>query len=244
MVSKTFFRLALILFFLNNLTDIWPTTAFEAYVIANDGAILRETPNLSGKIVTKLPYGQALIVLQELKESVTITLKDLPYSGVWLYVQSAQNKGYIFSALVSPKIADDFTCDKTDFGKNTEIFHRDVQIELCADGSYYLDEGYDCKGTCSTHGCWRLKDNVVQLSKRKQFRVQGVGKPVHCTHFCVYEKYRVETTVWASQPYVESPVQMTDLKALIYKGVTKMPDIRFSPASPACRRSYLFNKPR
>jgi hypothetical protein len=232
------------LFLIENQSEIWSADSFEVYVIANDGAMLRDAPSLKGKIVQKLAYGQSVEVMKELKDAETITLKDMPYSGVWFFVKSGQETGYIFSALVSPKFADEFVCDRPNLPQNIKISERDVQLELCTDGSFYMNEGYECKGTCSLHGCWRLKAGRIELSKRKQFRVKGIGKPIRCTHFCEYEKYRVETAVWAMQPYSDSYVQLDNFEKLVSEQKNVPLNLEFSPGSAACRNSYLFGKPR
>ena len=244
MFNKAFIRIAVLTLLLGNRAAIWSADSFEVYVTANDGAALRDAPGLHGKLVQKLTYGQILEVIEELKIFETITIKGIPYSGVWFRVKSGQNQGFVFAPLISPKIADEFICEKPKVQKNIEISERDVKIELCTDGSFYQDETYECKGNCSLHGCWRINAGRIEISKRKQYRVEGIGKPTLCTHFCEYEKYRVATVIWATQPYTQSYVQLDNIEKVIAEQKNDPPNVRFSPGSSACRKGYLFGKPR
>lgn len=244
MAIRILFRISTYLILFGYMKAGWSASSFEVYVTANEGAFVRDVPDISGKIVQKLSYGQKIEVLEELKLATTLSLKNLPYTGEWYRVQTARCQGFIFSALVMPVFADDFQCEPAKLKENIAISERDVNIELCVDGSFYVDESYECKGACSLHGCWRQNKGLIEFSKRKQFRVKGIGKPIRCTHSCEYESYRVETAVWAMQPFTEGPVQIKDLDAAISQKKDRPANIKILPASNTCRRSYLFGKPR
>jgi hypothetical protein len=78
----------------------------EAYVAAESGLSLRDQPDVSGKMLTKLAYGEAIGVLEETDKNLVILDAGERISGKWVKVETRNHIGYVFDGYLSPnKIA-------------------------------------------------------------------------------------------------------------------------------------------
>ncbi|BAO75378.1 SH3 domain-containing protein [Winogradskyella sp. PG-2] len=82
------------------------TAQEEAYVAAESGLSLRDQPDVSGKMLTKLSYGEAIGVLEETDKNLVILDGGEKISGKWVKVETRNHIGYVFNGyLSSNKIA-------------------------------------------------------------------------------------------------------------------------------------------
>jgi hypothetical protein len=82
------------------------TAQEEAYVAAESGLSLRDQPDLSGKMLTKLAYGEAIGVLEETDKNLVVLDGGDKISGKWVKVETRNHIGYVFNGyLSSDKIA-------------------------------------------------------------------------------------------------------------------------------------------
>ena len=82
------------------------TAQQEAYVAAESGLSLRDQPDVSGKMLTKLSYGEAIGVLEETDIKLVIVDAGKKVSGEWVKVETRNHIGYVFNGYLSPnKIA-------------------------------------------------------------------------------------------------------------------------------------------
>ncbi|MDP5081429.1 MAG: SH3 domain-containing protein [Winogradskyella sp.] len=82
------------------------TAQQSVYVTAESGLSLREQPDVSGKLLTKLSYGEAIGVLEETDIKLVVLDGGERVSGKWLKVETRNHIGYVFNGYVSPhKIA-------------------------------------------------------------------------------------------------------------------------------------------
>ncbi|WP_412559458.1 SH3 domain-containing protein [Winogradskyella sp. MIT101101] len=78
----------------------------EAYVAAESGLSLRDQPDVSGKMLTKLAYGEAIGVLEETDKNLVVLDGGEKISGKWVKVETRNHIGYVFNGYLSPnKIA-------------------------------------------------------------------------------------------------------------------------------------------
>jgi len=78
----------------------------EAYVVAESGLSLRDQPDVSAKMLTKLSYGEAIGVLEETDIKLVIIDAGEKVSGEWVKVETRNHIGYVFNGYLSPnKIA-------------------------------------------------------------------------------------------------------------------------------------------
>lgn len=78
----------------------------EAYVAAESGLSLRDQPDVSGKMLTKLAYGEAIGVLEETDKNLVVLDAGEKISGKWVKVETRNHIGYVFNGYLSPnKIA-------------------------------------------------------------------------------------------------------------------------------------------
>lgn len=78
----------------------------EAYVAAESGLSLRDQPDVSGKMLTKLAYGEAIGVLEETDNNLVVLDGGEKISGKWVKVETRNHIGYVFNGYLSPnKIA-------------------------------------------------------------------------------------------------------------------------------------------
>lgn len=82
------------------------TAQQDAYVAAESGLSLRDQPDVSGKMLTKLAYGEAIGVLEETDKNLVILDGGKKISGKWVKVETRNHIGYVFNGyLSSNKIA-------------------------------------------------------------------------------------------------------------------------------------------
>lgn len=82
------------------------TAQQEAYVAAESGLSLRDQPDVSGKMLTKLAYGEAIGVLEETDKNLVVLDAGEKISGKWVKVETRNHIGYVFNGYLSPnKIA-------------------------------------------------------------------------------------------------------------------------------------------
>ena len=82
------------------------TAQQDAYVAAESGLSLRDQPDVSGKMLTKLAYGEAIGVLEETDKNLVILDGGKKISGKWVKVETRNHIGYVFNGYLSPnKIA-------------------------------------------------------------------------------------------------------------------------------------------
>jgi len=78
----------------------------EAYVAAESGLSLREQPDISAKMLSKLAYGEAIGVLEKTDKKLVILDAGKKISGEWVKVETRTHIGYVFDGYLSPnKIA-------------------------------------------------------------------------------------------------------------------------------------------
>lgn len=78
----------------------------EAYVAAESGLSLRDQPDISAKMLTKLAYGEAIDVLEETDKNLVVLDAGEKISGKWVKVETRNHIGYVFDGYLSPnKIA-------------------------------------------------------------------------------------------------------------------------------------------
>ncbi|EDP72650.1 hypothetical protein FBALC1_16152 [Flavobacteriales bacterium ALC-1] len=78
----------------------------EVYVSAESGLSLRDQPDVNGKMLTKLSYGEAIGVLEETDKNLVILDGGEKISGKWVKVETRNHIGYVFNGYLSPnKIA-------------------------------------------------------------------------------------------------------------------------------------------
>jgi len=82
------------------------TAQQEAYVAAESGLSLRDQPDVSAKILTKLSYGEVIGVLEKTDIKLVIVDAGEKISGEWVKVETRNHIGYVFNGYLSPnKIA-------------------------------------------------------------------------------------------------------------------------------------------
>ena len=82
------------------------TAQQEAYVAAESGLSLRDQPDVSAKMLTKLSYGEVIGVLEETDIKLVIVDAGVKISGEWVKVETRNHIGYVFNGYLSPnKIA-------------------------------------------------------------------------------------------------------------------------------------------
>ena len=78
----------------------------DVYVAAESGLSLRDQPDVSGKMLTKLAYGEAIGVLEETDKNLVVLDGGKKISGKWVKVETRNHIGYVFNGYLSPnKIA-------------------------------------------------------------------------------------------------------------------------------------------
>ncbi|WP_439152441.1 SH3 domain-containing protein [Winogradskyella sp.] len=78
----------------------------ESYVAAESGLSLRNQPDVSGKMLTKLSYGEVIGVLEETDKNLVVLDAGKKISGKWVKVETRNHIGYVFNGYLSPnKIA-------------------------------------------------------------------------------------------------------------------------------------------
>jgi hypothetical protein len=78
----------------------------EAYVAAESGLSLRDQPDVSAKMLTKLAYGDVIGIIEKTDEKLVILDGGKKISGEWVKVETRNHIGYVFNGYLSPyKIA-------------------------------------------------------------------------------------------------------------------------------------------
>ena len=82
------------------------TAQQEAYVAAESGLSLRDQPDVSAKMLTKLSYGEVIGVLEETDIKLVIIDAGEKVTGEWVKVETRNHIGFVFNGYLSPnKIA-------------------------------------------------------------------------------------------------------------------------------------------
>src|SRR4051812_30669271 len=68
------------------------------YAAAKNGLSIREQPNVSAKVLDKIPYGQKLQLLKDTAELKSISVEG--FTGYWWQVKFNDKTGYIVSSYV------------------------------------------------------------------------------------------------------------------------------------------------
>ena len=114
------------------------------FVLAKSGLDLRTTPNSKGDVISTLPYGSKITVLEDTsyRQDVVTEFKSsegkLTFKGNWIKVSHAQQSGYIFDGYLSrlpPRI------DNESFRKYAQrVFgiSKVLRDESTDDGHYQL----------------------------------------------------------------------------------------------------------
>ena len=74
----------------------------EAYVAAESGLSLRDQPDVSGKMLSKLAYGEAIGVLENTDIKLVVLDGGEKVSGEWVKVETRNHIGYVFNGYLSP----------------------------------------------------------------------------------------------------------------------------------------------
>jgi hypothetical protein len=73
----------------------------EAYVAAESGLSLRDQPDVSGKMLTKLAYGDIIGILEETDKKLVVLDGGEKISGEWVKVETTNHIGYVFNGYLS-----------------------------------------------------------------------------------------------------------------------------------------------
>jgi uncharacterized protein YgiM (DUF1202 family) len=68
------------------------------YVAAKNGLSLRTDPSLSGKVITKLPYGEKITIIEYVYDTSVIVLEG--FESEWISVSANGKHGYVASAFL------------------------------------------------------------------------------------------------------------------------------------------------
>ncbi len=78
----------------------------EAYVAAESGLSLRDQPDISAKMLSKLAYGEAIGIIEKTDKKLVVLDGGEKVSGEWVKVETRNHIGYVFNGYLSPnKIA-------------------------------------------------------------------------------------------------------------------------------------------
>ncbi|MUU79449.1 SH3 domain-containing protein [Winogradskyella endarachnes] len=72
------------------------------YVAAESGLSLRDQPDISGKMLSKLAYGEAIGVIENTNKNLVILDAGKKVSGNWVKVETRNHIGYVFNGYLSP----------------------------------------------------------------------------------------------------------------------------------------------
>lgn len=118
----------------------------EAYVAAESGLSLRDQPDISAKMLTKLAYGEAIGILEETDKNLVVLDAGEKISGKWVKVETRNHIGYVFDGYLSPnKIARtirlDFDHLKAEL-KNvaTSDYKRSHSLKFDENATIHVDE--------------------------------------------------------------------------------------------------------
>lgn len=74
-----------------------PLFAQTARVIVKPAVVMRDKPNISGKLVGKIPFGKDAAVVEEAPEQVTL----MGVTGKWTHVDFEGKRGWVFGAFLA-----------------------------------------------------------------------------------------------------------------------------------------------
>ena len=77
------------------------TAQQNAYVAAESGLSLRDQPDVSGKMLSKLAYGEAIGVLEKTDKKLVVLDGGKKVSGEWVKVETRNHIGYVFNGYLS-----------------------------------------------------------------------------------------------------------------------------------------------
>jgi len=77
------------------------TAQQNAYVAAESGLSLRDQPDVSGKMLSKLAYGEAIGVLEKTDKKLVVLDGEKKVSGEWVKVETRNHIGYVFNGYLS-----------------------------------------------------------------------------------------------------------------------------------------------
>lgn len=77
------------------------TAQQNAYVAAESGLSLRDQPDVNGKMISKLAYGQAIDVLETTDQKLVVLDGGKKVSGEWVKVETRNHIGYVFNGYLS-----------------------------------------------------------------------------------------------------------------------------------------------
>jgi hypothetical protein len=75
----------------------------NAYVAAESGLSLRDQPDVSGKMISKLAYGEAIGILENTDIKLVVLDAGKKVSGEWVKVETRNHIGYVFNGYLSPE---------------------------------------------------------------------------------------------------------------------------------------------
>ncbi|MTE26997.1 SH3 domain-containing protein [Winogradskyella ouciana] len=96
-----YLKMILAIGFVFNLAVLTAQQQKEAYVAAESGLSLRDQPDVSGNMLTKLAYGEAIGVLEETDKNLVVLDGGEKISGKWVKVETRNHIGYVFNGYLS-----------------------------------------------------------------------------------------------------------------------------------------------
>jgi hypothetical protein len=78
------------------------TAQQTVYVAAESGLSLRDQPDVSGKMLSKLAYGEAIGIIENTDKKLVILDAGEKVSGEWVKVETRNHIGYVFNGYLSP----------------------------------------------------------------------------------------------------------------------------------------------
>lgn len=77
------------------------TAQQTAYVAAESGLSLRDQPDISAKLLSKLSYGEAIGVVENTNKELVVIDGGKKVSGEWVKVETRNHIGYVFNGYLS-----------------------------------------------------------------------------------------------------------------------------------------------
>ncbi|HRX94319.1 MAG TPA: SH3 domain-containing protein [Chitinophagaceae bacterium] len=90
----------ILLLLLNAALSFNTVSAQNSYVAAKDGLSFREQPAITAKLITKIPYGTKLTIIQEDSEWIPVRAEGI--NGYWRKVKYENNTGYVADCYLIP----------------------------------------------------------------------------------------------------------------------------------------------
>ncbi len=104
------------------------TAQQDAYVAAESGLSLRDQPDISAKMLTKLVYGEVIGVLEETDIKLVIVDAGKKVAGEWVKVETRNHIGYVFNGYLSE--------DKIAKTIRVRLEHLNLEIKNLATSDY------------------------------------------------------------------------------------------------------------